>query len=118
MFKRWWIKSHFDEAWYLAAYPDVHRALELGLFKNAFDHYWNFGRKEGRLSKEPFVDEDWYVHVYEDVREGIARGEFKSASDHFVKIGSREGRLPRPLHFQVSISKNNAGVEPRGGAQP
>jgi len=104
-----WERLKFDQAWYLAVYPDVEAAIRRGLFRHAFDHYWQFGRNEGRLPRAPdFVDEAWYLAVYPDVHEAIARGEFESARDHFIKIGSRERRLPHSLHLQVSLT------EPRG----
>jgi len=103
MFKRVWGRLTFDAAWYLAAYPDVRDAVEGGLFRRAFDHYWQFGRHEGRPGREPYVAEQWYLEIYPDVREGIARGDFKSARDHFITLGWREGRLPAPFHAQVPL---------------
>lgn len=39
----------FDEAWYLASYPDVAEAVSRGDFASARAHYLGYGRKEGRL---------------------------------------------------------------------
>lgn len=38
----------FDEESYLAANPDVHRAIQSGKAVSGFDHYVRFGRLEGR----------------------------------------------------------------------
>lgn len=41
-------KMEFDEAWYLANYPDVAAALERGKIASGLEHYNNNGRLEGR----------------------------------------------------------------------
>ena len=96
MLRRLLAKSRFDESWYLEAYPDVRAAIDRTQFRNAFDHYWNFGRVEGRFPICPRVDQGWYLSAYPDVRAAIAKGDFKSALDHYIKAGCREGRSPVP----------------------
>ena len=39
----------FDEAWYLASYPDVAEAVARGEFASGRAHYFGYGRREGRL---------------------------------------------------------------------
>lgn len=40
--------DEFDEAWYLAAHPDVAEAVRDGHFSSAFDHFRRYGEREGR----------------------------------------------------------------------
>ena len=40
--------ERFDEAWYLAAHPDVAAAVEQGAFASGADHFRRVGRSEGR----------------------------------------------------------------------
>lgn len=41
----------FDEAWYLASYPDVAEAVARGEFASGRAHYFGYGRREGRLPR-------------------------------------------------------------------
>jgi hypothetical protein len=84
----------FDEKWYLAANPDVAKAIKEGKFNNGREHYLNFGYFESRLPCHPDVDDAWYLQKYRDVAEGIQAGRFKSATQHFIEFGYREGRVP------------------------
>jgi SAM-dependent methyltransferase len=43
----------FDADWYVAAYPDVARAIEHRYVRSALDHYLRYGREEGRLPGAP-----------------------------------------------------------------
>lgn len=40
----------FDEKAYLVAHSDIKNCVELGYFKSGYEHYNNFGYKEGRIS--------------------------------------------------------------------
>ena len=44
-------KDGFDEAFYLKTYPDVAKAVESGLFVDAWQHYDRHGRSEGRRGR-------------------------------------------------------------------
>jgi hypothetical protein len=44
-------REHFDETFYLEFYPDVARALVAGKFTDAWHHYENHGRSEGRRGR-------------------------------------------------------------------
>jgi hypothetical protein len=77
----------FDEDWYLSAYPDVALAVSSGVFRSGYDHYKQFGRREGRLGKRPPFDEETYLRTRPDVRKAIERGEFKNGLEHFVRCG-------------------------------
>ncbi|VVC53491.1 protein of unknown function [Beijerinckiaceae bacterium RH AL1] len=85
----------FNSAWYLARYPDVAAAGA-----DAFAHYINYGRFEGRLPSPESDDEsiwgvrfdaEWYKARNPDVEQ--------SGSDpfnHFINCGILEGRAPNP----------------------
>src|SRR5579864_3337854 len=40
----------FDEAAYLAAFPDIARSIKTGQFRSALHHYHVHGQREGRLA--------------------------------------------------------------------
>ena len=86
----------FDEAWYLAAYPDIAEAIAAGVIPSAHEHYLQSGYFEHRLPYDIEVHSDWYVAQYDDVRAAVAAGTFTNGRDHFLQSGFREGRLPHP----------------------
>jgi len=45
------LREHFEEPFYLQQYPDVARAIQAGLFTDAWQHYERFGRTEGRRGR-------------------------------------------------------------------
>ena len=85
-----------NEAWYLAAYPDIARAVAKGSFKNARHHYRAYGFFEDRLPDRVTVDEGFYLQAYPDVAAQIVASQIASAQSHFETYGFREGRLPQP----------------------
>ncbi len=87
---------YFDEAWYLASYPDIGDAVRTGKVASAWHHYIRFGFYEHRLPYKIEVDEAWYLRTYPDVKTGIERRLHESGQAHFEAVGYREGRLPHP----------------------
>ena len=87
-------KVRLDEAWYLAAYPDVGEAIAAGAVPDAKNHFVMFGYYEHRMPFRMDVDEAWYLKVYPDVHQAVQRGHFASAQEHFNRCGYREGRHP------------------------
>jgi hypothetical protein len=83
-----------DEEWYLTQYPDVRAGIRPGGFRSAYQHFLEFGYREGRVPRNPGVDEAWYLAAYPDVADAIRSGRFKSAYDHFMQNGYGEGRKP------------------------
>ena len=89
---------------YLRKHPDVVNAIEAGIFKSAWEHFQNFGAKEGRVygcCHPPckFIEthacplgEAAYNAEYPEVAEAIKRGIFDSAFEHFRNFGRSEGR--------------------------
>ncbi len=87
----------FDEAAYLAMYPDVAEAITRGDITSARVHFIEYGYFEGRFPGPIRVDAEWYAAQYSDIAEGIEVGDFKSCQEHFDLHGRVEGRLPHPL---------------------
>ena len=90
-----------DEAWYLAAYPDVGEAIAAGTVPDGRTHFVMFGYYEHRMPYAIDVDEAWYLRVHPDVHKAVQRRHFASAQDHFNRFGYREGRLP---HANFSLA--------------
>ncbi|MBC6478536.1 MAG: hypothetical protein GDA56_12900 [Hormoscilla sp. GM7CHS1pb] len=93
------VPRFFDEAFYLAQYPDVAAVVAAGAFASGRDHYDRHGRSEGRLgsrsgseTNEDF-DEAFYLAQYPDVAAVVAAGAFASGRDHYDRHGRSEGRL-------------------------
>jgi hypothetical protein len=86
----------FDEAWYLARYPDVAEAVAKGE-TTARDHYVEFGYYEGRLPGLEGFDAAAYCRAYPDLVHFLSHpGSMELASAHFVEHGYREGRQAPP----------------------
>lgn len=81
----------FDQAWYLAAHPDVGGGRAAPLV-----HYLTSGSAEGR-SPHPLFDEAWYRR--ENAHELAAAG--MTALEHYVRRGAALGRSPHPA-FDVA----------------
>ena len=91
----------FDEAYYLAANPDVNAAVLRGDFRSGLAHYRDKGRVEGRAvcSPEPSpetapleFDEVYYLAANPDVNAAVLRGDFRSGLAHYRDKGRVEGR--------------------------
>lgn len=83
----------FDEAAYLAQYPDVASAVTQGLLASGRQHYFEWGRLEGRNPNNLF-SEAWYLEQNADVADAVAQGRLNSGFDHYQKWGWAEGRAP------------------------
>jgi hypothetical protein len=91
----------FDEAWYLARYPDVAEVVAKGK-TTARDHYVEFGYYEGRLPGLNGFDGAAYCRAYPDLAHLLSHPESTDlASVHFVEYGYREGRRA-PLKSEAS----------------
>ncbi len=73
----------FDEAWYLAEYPDV---AEAGI--DPIQHYLRYGASEGRNPSSKF-DTAFYLTTNPD----IVQAEVNPLV-HYLRYGKEEGRLP------------------------
>ena len=81
--------NSFDERFYLMAYPDVRAAIDRRQIKDAYAHYQNFGRFEGRF---PRLNEASYLAKNPDVAEAVKRGSIRSGYEHWLRNGRFENR--------------------------
>ncbi len=91
----------FDEAYYLAEYPDVARAVALGQIASGYQHYLLYGQHEGR-NPSAFFDEKYYLATNPDVAAAVRSGQIASGFQHFLAYGQFEGRDPSPF-FSTSF---------------
>jgi glycosyltransferase involved in cell wall biosynthesis len=80
----------FDEAYYLAAYPDV-----AGADITPLQHFFGYGFKEGRRPN-PYFEPVWYLGRYPEVLEQAIQPLLD-----FVLHGEKQGRWPCPLFDPV-----------------
>lgn len=99
----------FDESDYLAAYPDVARAVLNGEILSGRQHYLSFGRAEGRASYR--FDLVWYGATYPSAREEVRSGKAKSLKHHYETLGRRNNYLPHPADPAVPNSIDSAILE-------
>jgi hypothetical protein len=87
-------KGEFDEAFYLAANPDLRTAIQKKVVGSAAEHYYNTGYFEGKIPKRFVVDESYYLDQNPDVAKAISQRKVKNCQLHFETNGFREGRAP------------------------
>ncbi|MFC3068725.1 hypothetical protein [Phenylobacterium soli] len=96
----------FDQAWYLAANPDVAAARVAPLA-----HYLLSGAREDR-SPHPLIEGPWYRR--QNAQALAATG--LSALEHYVKEGAARGREPHPVfdsaHYLAGAGDIAAGETP------
>jgi hypothetical protein len=83
-----------DEAWYLARYPDIAKAISQGRVRSPRLHFVNDGYFEGRLPFPIHVDEPYYLEQNPGVADYVRKGILESGQQHFDENGYAEGRLP------------------------
>ncbi|WP_445621067.1 trypsin-like serine protease [Kushneria sp. Sum13] len=98
----------FDQAFYLAANPDVAR---VGM--DPLAHYLQWGASEGRNPNALF-DEAFYRSQYQDVDAAIKQGAFQSAWQHYSAWGSHEGREPSAWMDTTAYLADNPDVAASG----
>ena len=127
----------FDEAWYLASYPDVGAGIEAGHFTSGLDHYRQWGRGEGRLphaGAEPQLTEQerrdrvgavwsvnpeaaagWYWMAHPMVRDRVnalaSGGNPRMDSYGRLKVVLQERGVRLPLGRAVSLGCGFGGLE-------
>ena len=90
------IDGDFYRDGYLAANPDIRKAIETGAIEDPRLHYVSVGYFEGRIGATPAVDEKWYLMAYPDVAAAVQAGTVASAAAHFAAVGAKELRAPTP----------------------
>ena len=83
----------FDEAFYLAAHPDVRAVVAEGGYGSGHEHYVAHGFGEGRAAVP--VDAAWYARTYPLAAHEIGEGWYADPEHHFVEIGLARGYRAR-----------------------
>ena len=79
----------FDEAFYLAKYPDIADAVAGGHFPSGRHHYENFGFAEGR---DPCrIDKAWYCQTYPIAAVEMSQGDAIDPLRHWISLGAFRG---------------------------
>ena len=99
----------YDETFYLRHNPDVANAVRVGAFSSGFDHFVNFGVREGR-NPSVLYDEAFYLDANLDVAQAVSAGYFASGFEHFLLFGHRENRNPSHLFNQADYLTNYGDV--------
>jgi phytanoyl-CoA hydroxylase len=91
--------ANFDDAWYLAANPDVARGVAEGDYSSGHDHWFRAGRAENRIAPPDYdkgdrFDAKWYRDSYHAAALDIANGRAADLLDHYTRIGRYRGYLP------------------------
>lgn len=106
----------FDEAFYLAANPDVASFVAQWPAITALDHFTVWGAREGRDPNALF-DEDWYLAQHADVAAAVAAGIAQSGYQHYQMFGAGEGRDPSRWFDASAYGEAHPGVA-ASGMQP
>jgi hypothetical protein len=86
--------EHFEEAFYLAAYPDIAAAVQGGHLPSGRHHYEHYGFGEGREAF--FIDKSWYCQTYPIAAIELSQGEYNDPHQHWVDIGRARGYWRAP----------------------
>jgi len=98
------LSERFDEAYYLAANPDVAEQYRAGEVVSAHLHFVETGWFEGRLGAPPEFDEEFYLDQNPDICAAVAAGTIASGRVHFMNQGLREGRAANPAQAHAAAS--------------
>ena len=86
----------FDEAYYLACYPEV-EAFPI-------EHYLYFGADEGK-NPSPYFDTAYYLKAYPEV----AKADYNPLL-HYIRVGQRAGYSPCPTKLSIIIPHKNSAT--------
>lgn len=103
----------FDEAGYLAWNPDVAAAVADGRVAGAYQHYVQWGAREGRDPNALF-NEAWYLQHYADVGAAVAQGALESGFQHYMLFGWAEERAPAAWMDAAGYLQDNPDVAAAG----
>jgi hypothetical protein len=82
------VSPEYDEAFYLAREPRLQRFIQNGTFKNGYQHFIQFGRKEGLFGTS--FQETGYLQSNPDVRQLVESGALKTGREHYFNFGKNE----------------------------
>lgn len=92
----------FSETAYLAANPDIARAVRAGSLSSGWRHYSNWGSREGRLlAPEGYgdFDENAYLAANPDIAQAVRAGSVLNGWQHYSNWGKKEGRPKTPSGY-------------------
>jgi GT2 family glycosyltransferase len=106
----------FDEAFYLAANPDIAILAGAGHFRSGFDHFCQYGHR--MCSPHWLFDDAHYAHFYADMTlENLALNAFYGRYDHYLRSGQYEHRSAHLLFdSRYYAQQAQAEATPRDGA--
>src|SRR5690242_4104733 len=88
-------ETSFDEAWYVAFYPDIAAAIARGDIRSGLDHFLKYGRQEGRFPspdyREDGFDAVWYAASYPMAVREIQAGLASDYAEHYASRGRARG---------------------------
>lgn len=90
----------FNTQYYATVYADLRQAFgyNAGQLRQ---HYYNYGRNEGRTAS-PIFDAKYYLSHNPDVARAYGAQNYRAAFDHFLQYGFWEGRQGSP-YFCASV---------------
>lgn len=92
----------YDYEYYMAKYKDLREVFKANQ-KGAFNHFLNFGMKEGRQAKADF-DVNIYAYNYTDLQK-VYGVNLPRYYEHFCKFGKEESRVADKYIRPISIYK-------------
>jgi hypothetical protein len=119
-------ESTFNAQAYLAAYPDVAAAIGQPMVESAWEHYKNFGKKEGRqaIFNEVNVQPNFNWQEYLATNPDVAASQFgtpEGAWEHYQNYGQREGRkatFDNPINLPQGNTKETFNAQAYLAANP
>ena len=82
------VSPEYDEAFYLANNRDLQTFIQNGTFKNGYQHFIEFGIKDGRFGTSFFETE--YLQKNPDLRPFVESGALKTGRQHYFNFGKNE----------------------------
>lgn len=117
--------AYFDETTYRQLNPDVAQSVDAGGFASGYDHWIQYGQREGRspgIASSFTTDANYFAYNI-DVFNAVQAGVFTSGWQHYLQYGNGESRNTGSrylFHGSSSsdsyVSGNLVGFEMYGGA--
>ena len=86
--------EHFEENFYLDAYPDIATAVRGGHLPDGRHHYEHYGFAEGREGF--FIDKSWYCQTYPAAAVELSQGDYHDPHQQWLEVGKMRGYRRRP----------------------
>lgn len=103
------IRDLFDEEFYLKNNPEVAEAVAQKTFASGFEHFLQYGQREGR-DPGPMFNTEFYISAPSGFAEVFQQKTFLTPSEHFVWYGQTEGRNPSAYFNTQFYLTDNPGV--------